>query len=58
MTQVRFRPEHFERIDDAPDPQFYASPRLVVHIDDDAIATIEQLYAELSCRDRSLCCSI
>ena len=29
-----FKPEYFERIDDAADPDFYAEPRLVVHLDE------------------------
>lgn len=37
----------FDRGDDGPDAAFYAAPRFVTHIDDDAIATIGALYAEL-----------
>lgn len=40
-------PEFFERVDSSPDSQFYASPRLVNHIDDGAIAALGELYAEL-----------
>ena len=41
-------PEHsFDREDESPDPLFYAEPRLLVHIDDGAIAAARALYAEL-----------
>src|SRR5436853_6120394 len=43
----RFKPSFFEREDDAPDALFYAPPRLLVHIDDGAIAAARALYAEL-----------
>lgn len=47
MSGSPFLPEHFERIDAAPDAEFYAYPRLVVHIDDGAIQAAGELYAEL-----------
>jgi len=37
----------FARIDEGDDAAFYAVPRLVTHIDDDAIAAVGDLYAEL-----------
>jgi SAM-dependent methyltransferase len=37
----------FARFDEAPDTDFYAFPRLVTHIDDDAIAEVGELYREL-----------
>lgn len=37
----------FERLDPAPDAEFYIPPRLVTHIDDGAIAAVGELYAEL-----------
>ena len=37
----------FDRDDERPDPDFYASPRLVTHIDDGAIAAVGELYDEL-----------
>ena len=37
----------FDRYDDTPDPDFYASPRLVTHIDDRAIAEVGAVYEEL-----------
>ena len=37
----------FDRDDVTPDGAFYASPRLVTHIDDRAIAAVTDLYAEL-----------
>ena len=39
--------EFFEREDPAPDAIFYLPPRLVTHIDDDAIGAVSDLYAEL-----------
>jgi len=41
-------PSHaFDKQDIAPDRLFYASPRLVTHIDDTAIAAVTTLYREL-----------
>jgi SAM-dependent methyltransferase len=37
----------FRRTDEAPDEEFYKTPRLVTHIDDGAIAAVTQLYREL-----------
>ena len=37
----------FKRYDEAPDEEFYETPRLVTHIDDRAIAAVTQLYREL-----------
>ena len=37
----------FRRADESPDPQFYAPPRLVTHIDDDAVGAVGALYEEL-----------
>jgi SAM-dependent methyltransferase len=37
----------FDRIDDGVDGVFYAPPRLVTHIDDEAIAAVGDLYEEL-----------
>lgn len=37
----------FDRDDPTPDDRFYAVPRLVTHIDDDAIRAVGDLYAEL-----------
>jgi SAM-dependent methyltransferase len=36
----------FDRLDNSPDELFYAEPRLVTHIDDDAIAALKSFYAE------------
>lgn len=36
----------FGRMDQAPDEEFYRTPRLVTHIDDRAIAAVTQLYRE------------
>jgi len=45
MSQ-RFPKEAFRRVDEAPDEEFYRTPRLVTHIDDRAITTVTQLYRE------------
>jgi SAM-dependent methyltransferase len=37
----------FDRLDEAPDRFFYAFPRLVTHIDDEAIAAVTRLYRGL-----------
>ena len=42
-----FPPGFFDRADDSDDAGFYAPPRLVTHIDDDAIAAVGQLYEEI-----------
>lgn len=47
MDESPFQPHVFEREDAAPDPLFYAQPRLVVHIDDDAIEAARRLYRDL-----------
>ena len=45
MSQI---PEDaFRRTDEAPDEEFYRTPRLVTHIDEGAIAAVTQLYREL-----------
>jgi SAM-dependent methyltransferase len=41
------RPEHFERIDESPDADFYEQPRLVTHINDAAIGAVTAFYREL-----------
>lgn len=42
-----FRPEFFDRVDAGEDELFYATPRLVAHIDDQARASLAQHYAEV-----------
>jgi SAM-dependent methyltransferase len=42
-----FPPGFFDRVDASEDAVFYATPRLVTHIDDRAIAAVGALYAEL-----------
>jgi SAM-dependent methyltransferase len=42
-----FPPGFFGRGDPNPDADFYSWPRLVTHIDDDAIAAVGALYEEL-----------
>ena len=39
------KPEFFRRLDDSDDELFYLSPRFVVHIDDDAIKTVGEIYS-------------
>ena len=43
MSDPRFPPDYFRRVDESPDAEFYAEPRMVAHIDP---ATIEALTAE------------
>ena len=40
-------PAFFARADETPDPEFYAVPRLVQHLDDGAVAAVGALYDEL-----------
>ena len=47
MSEYSFRPEHFERVDESVDEEFYRQPRLVVHIDDGAIAAAREFYRSL-----------
>jgi len=47
MSEFAFQPEHFERVDETVDEEFYGQPRLVVHIDEDAIAAARELYRSL-----------
>jgi SAM-dependent methyltransferase len=49
-----FQAGFFHRMDASPDAYFYAWPRLVVHIDDDAIAAVGALYDELGLEGRVL----
>jgi SAM-dependent methyltransferase len=42
----RLPAEAFRRYDEAPDEEFYETPRFVTHIDDRAIAAVTQLYRE------------
>ncbi len=42
-----FPAEFFERVDPAPDGQFYVEPRFVTHIDDATIEALTQLYGEV-----------
>ncbi|MBF6600417.1 MAG: methyltransferase domain-containing protein [Dehalococcoidia bacterium] len=47
MSASPFQPSFFERLDERADPIFYEQPRLLVHIDDDAIEAARRLYREL-----------
>jgi SAM-dependent methyltransferase len=47
MMENEFGPGFFDRADPSPDAEFYSWPRLVTHIDDDAIAAVSSLYEEL-----------
>ena len=42
-----FSPDFFRRLDESDDEAFYSSPRLVVHIDDGAIAKVGEIYSQL-----------
>ncbi|MCH7735788.1 MAG: methyltransferase domain-containing protein [Chloroflexi bacterium] len=46
ITESRFTPENFQRVDEEDDGVFYEFPRLVVHIDDGAIAAIGRFFKE------------
>ncbi len=43
----RFPHGFFDRADPSPDPDFYAAPRLVTHIDERAVEAVGALYDEL-----------
>jgi hypothetical protein len=48
MRQLPGLPEAaFDKADPTPDPDFYAFPRFVTHIDDAAIATVTEVYRKL-----------
>ncbi|MBI5947336.1 MAG: methyltransferase domain-containing protein [Chloroflexi bacterium] len=47
MGDSPFRPEHFRRADETADDLFYSVPRLVTHIDDEAIAAATRFYGEM-----------
>ncbi len=54
MTTARpgqYPEQYFRRQDESPDPLFFVEPRLVVHIDDSAIAAIGDYFAEVLPRD-------
>ena len=46
-TASSYPPEYFQREDESDDRLFYSMPRLVVHIDDHAIAAVGQVFKEL-----------
>ncbi len=45
-TESKLTPEYFQREDESDDSIFYESPRLVVHIDDGAIAAISRFFKD------------
>ena len=45
--QPPFSPDAFQREDETDDGLFYTMPRLVVHIDDHAIAAVTKLFQDL-----------
>jgi len=47
VVSTPFPPGFFDRTDPAPDEQFYAQPRLVMHLDDRAVRAVGALYDEL-----------
>jgi len=40
VVSTPFPPGFFDRTDTAPDEQFYAQPRLVMHLDDRAVRAV------------------
>lgn len=46
-SPASFPPGFFDRHDPTPDAAFYGPPRLVMHIDDGAVAAVGATYAEL-----------
>jgi SAM-dependent methyltransferase len=49
-VQSPFPDGFFDRADPSPDPDFYAAPRLVTHLDERAIEAVGALYDELGVR--------
>ena len=49
-----FPPGFFDRVDPSPDQTFYLEPRIVTHIDSNAIAAVGELYQELNLQGRIL----
>jgi SAM-dependent methyltransferase len=47
MDRDAFPAKFFERADPFPDAEFYSSPRLVKHLDDEALAAVGALYDDL-----------
>ena len=47
LTSEAFRPEYFRREDEGDDGLFYAEPRLVVHIDEHAIAALGEYFGRV-----------
>ena len=45
--ETRYQEHFFDRPDESDDALFYAEPRLVVHIDDEAIAQIGRIFQEV-----------
>ena len=45
-TESKFSPEYFQREDEEDDSVFYETPRLVVHIDEGAIAAVAQFFKD------------
>ena len=46
-TDQAHPPEYFQREDESDDGLFYSSPRLVVHIDDNAIEAVGRVFLDL-----------
>ena len=44
---TKYPAEFFRRLDDSDDEAFYSMPRLVVHIDDGAIAKVREIYGRI-----------
>lgn len=54
MSDSVFKPTFFEREDETPDEMFYREPRLLVHIDEQAIEAVRRLYAEILPKNAAL----
>ena len=46
-TEFEFPPGSFDRVDEGDDAAFYGPPRLVTHIDDQAIAALREYYGKI-----------
>ncbi|RKU06808.1 methyltransferase type 11 [Candidatus Poribacteria bacterium] len=52
--KTSFPPEAFARIDETDDRLFYAEPRIVTHIDDNAIAAIKEFFDQILPRNAAI----
>ncbi len=54
MDEVPFKPQHFARLDDGDDAEFYAPPRLVAHLDDPGTAALTDYYRRFVAADSDI----